>query len=1288
MQGPSRAPYQVLPTQVMERPAGSYSPVDWTDCQVQFPHLAELPLAAPVPNGRVDLLIGSKYPRLTAALEERCGGPMDPVARATPLGWTVTGSTKPDMPLDQVSALQALLLHSTKSAPLVAFVGEEAGEGLMAVQGGRAKVLEGEPTDRQLAKLVQRMLEVEDPGEAVMLSPREEYIVGQVRSSLHREGKRYVAACTWKPGEDRPALNLPQAQSRLESLERSKYFKDPSTAAAYGAAVRRWEEGGEIKEVELTDSEQVRYLIPHFPVCNPHNTSTPLRIVMDCKVGLNNYLLSGPNILNDVVGVLLRFRSGLVSYSGDIKKMFLRIFLAHSDRPYHCFLWREAPEKPLRVLQFQVHVFGNAGSPFVAVFVVKEHARKYVGQFPIAVESINNSTLIDDVLDSADTVAEARNTLVQIRKILADAGMEMAKHFSSEEKVLEGLPQSAKAGEKLAVSELCQKEGLPSNLKALGIQYDARRDEFSFTMETPHRKVWTKRAVLRLFPRLYDPLGLLLPYTIGARIYFSSVATPRHGWDTELPADSRWERWLGGLEELAGISFPRCIKKGKEQRAELHVFVDASALAYAAAAFLVTVTDEGGRASRLALAKAHVAPRKELSIPRMELLAAELGVKVSKQALTHLKVRVDKVKYWSDSLTVLYWLNDDAQRFQAFVHNKLQRIRRSSDVQDWSWVPTDQNPADLATRGVSPLRLKLSDIWREGPAFLQDGTKPPQPPRLSKTPEVILEMKKTEQVCLFAHGSPAVVDFSRFSQYQRLRRTIWRLLSWRDEVRKRKGRPPLGFRWRRAELALVRQAQIPLRQALESPCFKTKMKELGMTILPPKMAEDGLVRGQGRLRLARQLPRNFREPMLLPPQSPLGLLLLRHAHQVQQRHAGGRNAALNRFLARFWMPRARAAAFKQVRDCVPCRRRLQRPQAPQQAPLPDLRLPAEEGPVAFAVTALDCAGPYKIKRGRSHEMHYFVLTCCHTRAVRLEPVADLSTAAFLMALTALTRAGTKGVLPHTILSDNGGNFDGANRLLRALWLALEEGGIEGKRPQIKWKFNPPYASHFGGVFERLVGAAKAALYHALPSHLSLTQEQFATALAEVEGILNARPLAYVAVEEDENLPLTPNHFLHGSASTPLSAADWEEVSTPLPKRWQELQSALGAFRARFMKEVLPFMQATNRAKGAGRELQIGDVVTFFMPSATNRWPMGRITGVFPGKDGHIRVVEIESALGKGNSAAPPMGSASDSGGKLPPIRKRSVGGPAGGKGEGKKYRRAASSVALLLPAAATTIHSI
>ncbi len=1276
VQGPSGAPFAPLPAQVMQRPAGSYQPVDWTLHQSKFPHLEQVPITPPVQNGRIDLLIGSRFPTLSSALEEKTGGENDPIARKTPLGWTITGTTQPGTSRERAAALHTLLLHNSRAAPLT--LGEFHPQAFVGVKRGAVCPLQEEPTDKQLVRLLQRMLEVDDPGEAEVLSPREEFIIEKVRKSLRQvqEG-RYQAACTWKPGESRPILNYPQAERRLRSLENSKYMRDPNTAAAYRAAVRKWEEGGEVKEVPAASAE-VRYLIPHFPIINPHNHSTPLRVVMDCKVGLNEHLLAGPNILNDVVGVLLRFRSGLVSFSGDVKKMFLRIFLEPQDRPFHCFLWRDKPEAELRVLQFQVHVFGNAGSPFVAVFVTKEHARRFQQEYPRAVETIHLSTLIDDVLDSVDTVQEAKNTLLQVRKVFAAAGMEMAKHHSSSQEVLKSLPPDAVARGDLAVSTVCQKEGLPSSLKALGIRYDAASDEFHFQMEANRGGNWTKRRVLKTFPRLYDPLGLLLPFTITARIFFSSIATPENGWDSPLSQTKDWLEWVEKLEELPLIRFPRCIKTEPQEEAVLHVFADASSLAYAAAAY-VKVKDT----VRLVQAKAHVAPRKLQSIPRMELLAAVLATKLAKKTAQHLKLRLKETHYWSDSLTVLYWLNDDAQRFQAFVHNKLQLIRRRTPLEDWHYVPTAENPADLATRGISPRRLAASTLWATGPRFLLHTW--PSPPKLIRSSAVIAEMHKAEQVCLVQHSSEPLHLADRCSSYTRLRHMVKRLLSWRDKARRKLQLPPLSPPWERAEFAILYNEQFPLRVALSSKVSKEQWRKLGLTALPPKLAEDGLVRGQGRLRFAAALPLDLREPVLLPPKSHLADLLLKHAHEKQMKHYGGKNAALNCFLSRYWMPRARAAAFRQVRDCVPCRKRLQRPQRPVEAPLPPLRVPAPEGPVAFATTALDCAGPVKIKRGRAHEMQYWILfCCCHTRAVRLEHLSSLDVSSFLMAFT---RAAAKGVLPHTVLSDNGTNFHAANNLLQELAKRLETGKIHERRPSIKWKFNPPYASHYGGVFERLIGAAKAALHHALPAHHLLTLEQFTTALAEVEGVLNARPLAYVSAGQDDFSALTPNHFLCGAASVPPVAADWPEDSHPLPKRWAELNSALRLFRQRFHKEVLPHLRLATQRRGSGRDLQVGDVVTFYLPSATNRWPLGRVVTVFPGSDGHVRTVEIAAspspAYSTWDALDEPIASASEKGkracARRQPIGARSV-FPPDRTAPLRHFKRDVGSVALLLPA--------
>ena len=258
-----------------------------------------------------------------------------------------------------------------------------------------------------------------------------------------------------------------------------------------------------------------------------------------------------------------------------------------------------------------------------------------------------------------------------------------------------------------------------------------------------------------------------------------------------------------------------------------------------------------------------------------------------------------------------------------------------------------------------------------------------------------------------------------------------------------------------------------------------------------------------------------------------------------------------------------------------------------------------------------------MKRGRSHENYYLLLfTCCSLRAVRLEFLSDLSTDAFLLALS---RATSRGVHPHTILSDNGGNFVSANRLLQQLWNSLPQDELVRKMPSIQWRFNPPYASHYGGVFERLIRAAKEALHHVLPSHLALTLEELCTSFAVVEAILNARPLAYVSSDPIDVNPITPNHFLYGASSVPLHFPD---ARTSLAKRWCSLQKWTTVYLNMFAKQIRPHLQLATKTRGNGRDLQEGDVVTLFLPSSSSGWQMGRVERTFPGPDKRVRTVEI------------------------------------------------------------------
>ncbi len=248
-----------------------------------------------------------------------------------------------------------------------------------------------------------------------------------------------------------------------------------------------------------------------------------------------------------------------------------------------------------------------------------------------------------------------------------------------------------------------------------------------------------------------------------------------------------------------------------------------------------------------------------------------------------------------------------------------------------------------------------------------------------------------------------------------------------------------------------------------------------------------------------------------------------------------------------------------------------------------------------------------------------LVTCCHIRAVRLEWLSSLSFDALMLALTRLT---ARGVDPSCVLTDNGGNFDAAATYLRQILASVTPEQLQAAKPKIVWRFNPPYASHYGGVFERMIGAAKQALYHAIPSHQSMTLEQLVTAFAVVESVLNSRPLTYVSTDPQDLVPLTPNDFLYGSSTSGLLPLLLTGDGTNKTQKWRLILQVHKMFEDRFAKEVLPAYHLTRKAGHAGREIMKGDVVTFFCPSSPARWPLAKVDEVFPGRDGQVRTVRL------------------------------------------------------------------
>ena len=292
------------------------------------------------------------------------------------------------------------------------------------------------------------------------------------------------------------------------------------------------------------------------------------------------------------------------------------------------------------------------------------------------------------------------------------------------------------------------------------------------------------------------------------------------------------------------------------------------------------------------------------------------------------------------------------------------------------------------------------------------------------------------------------------------------------------------------------------------------------------------------------------------------------------------------------------------------------------APLPKARLRFTFKP--FAQTAVDFAGPLYTVQGlrKPRQKRWLCLfTCLETRAVHLEIGWGLDTDTFLNAFTRFT--SRRGV-PKEVISDRGTNFVGAVGELKKLVSQLDRQQLLNKTAELglTWRLNPPGAPHFGGVHGVLVKAAKKAIY-AVVGDRDATDEELITVSTGVESLLNSRPLTYQSSDPRDDVPLTPNHFLHGQMGGQFAPESVDSTTFHPRQRWRKVKDIISRVWRRWVKECVPALNSRPKWTSEVQDLKVGDVVLVIQPDALRgRWPLGRIVEVYPGRDGHTRVAKV------------------------------------------------------------------
>ncbi|XP_064469989.1 uncharacterized protein LOC135384731 [Ornithodoros turicata] len=883
-----------------------------------------------------------------------------------------------------------------------------------------------------------------------------------------RDG-RYEVGLPWKTRPDDLYDNYQVAKNRLQSLAR-RLNRDDSIEE-YDAVIRNYLKGGHAEKVTGDGAGSTAvYYMPHRAVIRSESTSTKIRVVFDASshapgaTSLNYHLEKGPKLNTDLVPILLRFRMHKIAMTADIQKAFLQIGIRECDRDALRFLWfSEAPasnehQPEIECWRMTRVPFGTTASPFLLGATLQHHLSAFEETHRELARKLMDPFYVDDLLIGASTVNEAREIARSSQDVLRQAGMNLTK-WTSNSTELQGIFEH----ENNSRSEEEKSFGEPTETKVLGVVWDRNSDHLKFSADHLLCVIIdmtdTKRSVLQASARIFDPLGFLAPYTIRVKIIFQELWKAGLKWDDSLPSDlsKMWRSRCSELPNLRNISLERCLlpASGSQYSHELHIFTDASPHAYGACAFLRT-TSESGETKVQLFAKSRVAPLKKLTLPRLELMGALIGVRIAKILKTSLTMVTLEPQFWTDSTITLSWIKRDANRWKPFVRNRVAEIQECSERSQWRHCPGADNPADALTRGMSVKALIEDERWFQGPTWLS-GTEESWPRAFGEDDEGLNgaqdEMiKATTLVALVDKTipAPALLNLSKYSNYQRpLRVTAW-IKRFVKNCRSdsRLCGPLTATELDDAEMFWARHAQWEsFPEEMLALKHGDKIAATSKIVrLQPFLDDKEVMRLSGRLQSSDN-PEQIKYPILLTKEHPLSELIAQNAH-MRALH-GGVQTTLTVLREKWWITRARQLVKSTMRSCKVCARfRAIRATAPT-APLPaDRTNPTHP----FDITGVDFAGPVYIKNARGSPKSYIALfTCATTRAVHLELVADLTTKSFIMAFRRfISRRGA----PSTIYSDNALTFKKAARDLGKLWNIIRSTDSQdfAATNRIKWKF--------------------------------------------------------------------------------------------------------------------------------------------------------------------------------------------------------------------------------------------
>nr|XP_049697612.1 uncharacterized protein LOC126054832 isoform X1 [Helicoverpa armigera] len=485
-----------------------------------------------------------------------------------------------------------------------------------------------------------------------------------LKSTYRDADGRFVVSIPLKESPDVLGDSYNMAKRRFLSLER-RLARDSSLKQLYVNFMNEYINLGHMSEYNPSNSSFSNYL-PHHGVLKESSSTTKLRVVFDASAttssgkSFNQIQMVGAQLQDDLLTILLRFRQHQIVVCADIEKMYRQTRLDDVFRPLQLILWRAEPSHQLKTYSLNTVTYGTASAPFLAtrcLLRLAEECSDLSTQFTIA-----HDYYVDDYLSGGSSVVEVLEKCSKVIAALQTAKYNLRKWRSNSSEVLEGLCQ-----DHISNSDFVDLSDSETS-KTLGLNWRCSSDIFSFSVtNATSSNIATKRKILSVIAQIFDPIGLVVPCIVEAKIIMQQLWLAKCSWDEPVPEHIQlsWDSFQNSLPFLNDFRIPRWITCELSSSVQLHVFTDASERAYGACLYVRSVSLSGEVHVHLLTAKSKVAPVKSTTIPRLELCATLLGsrlyMKVQNANVNNLqrfrRIECLKQHFWSRfSHEYILWL--------------------------------------------------------------------------------------------------------------------------------------------------------------------------------------------------------------------------------------------------------------------------------------------------------------------------------------------------------------------------------------------------------------------------------------------------------------------------------------------------------------------------------------------------------------------------------------------------------------------------------------------------------